>query len=402
MTRPQARRFRGGGSVRWRCPSHHPAGHRDEDAPDAGPCFAGRDDRTARRARRCRGGRPRRLVAGRQLPDRRPDLPDGQPAAAGAADRRAHQAAAAGPLGDQPGVVLRLRARVPAGPRDRAGGALPGRTRPRRPRTGGRRLPRGDLHRDLPGGHPGHRGHAAALPAVLRTGRHPEPRVRDDSGLHPRGRGARLRAGARLRCGDGQPRPRRAGGGRRRRGRDRAPGGLVEGRLLPQPGARRGRAAGPAPQRRQDRRPHRAGPQGPRRGPLPARGPRVRRPRGRGFRPPRHAPPVRRGAGAGVVADPGHPGVRPRRRLGRHATAVADDRAPQPQGLDRTRRGGRRADAGHVPLPPGAAGDGPGEPGAPPDPRGVAAVLPPRGALRRRRRPDRGRAPRQPRRATCG
>ena len=55
----------------------------------------------------------------------------------------------------------------------------------------------------------------------------------------------------------------RARGGRRRRGRDRPAGGLVEGHLLPQPGPRRRGAADPAPQRREDLRADRARPQGP-------------------------------------------------------------------------------------------------------------------------------------------
>ncbi len=43
-----------------------------------------------------------------------------------------------------------------------------------------------------------------------------------------------------------------------------------------------------------------------------------------------------------LVADPGDPGRRPRRVLGRRTTALADDRAAQPQGLDRAARGRRR------------------------------------------------------------
>ena len=72
--------------------------------------------------------------------------------------------------------------------------------------------------------------------------------------------------------------------------------GLVEGHLLHQPGPRRRRAADPAPQRLQDRRPDRARPQGSGAGPLAARGPRLPGARGRGRRRSRHASPVLRGA----------------------------------------------------------------------------------------------------------
>ncbi len=58
--------------------------------------------------------------------------------------------------------------------------------------------------------------------------------------------------------------------------------------------------AGAAPQRGQDRRAHGARPQGPGRGPRAAVGPRLRRDRGGGVRPPRHAPPLRRRARRGV------------------------------------------------------------------------------------------------------
>ena len=42
-----------------------------------------------------------------------------------------------------------------------------------------------------------------------------------------------------------------------------------------------------------------------------AAGPRLRRHRGRGRRPARHAPPVRRRAGRGLGQDPGHPAAPP-------------------------------------------------------------------------------------------
>ncbi len=108
-------------------------------------------------------------------------------------------------------------------------------------------------------------------------------------------------------------------GRRRRRGRDRPARGLVEGDLVPQPGPRRRRTAGPSPQRRQDRRPDRPRPQAARRGREALRGPRLRGAVGRGRRPSRHALPVRRGAGDGVRQDPGHPARRARRLGGRPA-----------------------------------------------------------------------------------
>ena len=74
-------------------------------------------------------------------------------------------------------------------------------------------------------------------------------------GLHPRGRRARLRALARVRRGDGQPRPgrRRCRGGRRVR--DRPAGRVVAREQVRRPGPRRCGAPDPAPQRLQDRQP---------------------------------------------------------------------------------------------------------------------------------------------------
>ena len=93
---------------------------------------------------------PGPLVARGELPVGRADLPDGQPAAARAAAPRAREAAAARPLGHDPGPELHLR---PPQPRDhgaRHGDALHHRPRPRRPRRGGRGVPRGHLLRGLP------------------------------------------------------------------------------------------------------------------------------------------------------------------------------------------------------------------------------------------------------------
>ena len=138
---------------------------------------------------------------------------------------------------------------------------------PRRPGAGGRRATwRAPTARSIPRSTQDEAGLLRLFRQFSSARRHPQPRVGDHARVDPRGRRARLRAGARVRRGDGQPRPARAGRGRRRRGRDRPAGGVLEGHLVPQPGPRRRGAADPAPQRRQDRRADRAGPQGPGRG----------------------------------------------------------------------------------------------------------------------------------------
>ena len=103
-------------------------------------------------------------------------------------------------------------------------------------------------------------GMAAAVQAVLLPGRHPFARGAGDPRLHPRGRRARLLAGARLRGGVRQPGPDRGLRDRRRRGRDRAAGRQLALQQVPQPGPGRRGAADPAPERVQDRQPDRAGP----------------------------------------------------------------------------------------------------------------------------------------------
>jgi xylulose-5-phosphate/fructose-6-phosphate phosphoketolase len=76
-----------------------------------------------------------------------------------------------------------------------------------------------------------------------------------DARLDPRGRRARLLAGARLRGGLRQPRPDRGLRDRRRRGRDRAAGRQLALQQVPRPGPGRRGAADPAPERVQDRQP---------------------------------------------------------------------------------------------------------------------------------------------------
>src|SRR6185312_9188758 len=60
-----------------------------------------------------------RLLAGVQLPLRRDDLPAGQPSPQGAPAHRARQAPPAGPLGREPGALLRLDPPQPADQRAR-------------------------------------------------------------------------------------------------------------------------------------------------------------------------------------------------------------------------------------------------------------------------------------------
>ena len=96
---------------------------------------------------------------------------------------------------------------------------------------------------------------ARALQAVLVPWRHPEPCRTRDSGLDPRGWGARLRADARIRSRVRQSRPPRRLRCRRRRGRDRATGRQLALEQVPEPEDGRRGAADPPPERLQDRQP---------------------------------------------------------------------------------------------------------------------------------------------------
>ena len=93
------------------------------------------------------------LLAGSQLPDRRPDLPPGQPAPARAAAAGARQAPPAWPLGHLARAEPHLRPPESADPRARSRRHLPGRSRPRRPRPGGQRVSRRHVLGGLPGDH---------------------------------------------------------------------------------------------------------------------------------------------------------------------------------------------------------------------------------------------------------
>ena len=98
-----------------------------------------------------------------------------------------------GHWGTTPGLNLDLRAHEPRHPQLGPRRDLRHRPRPRRPRHGRQRLPRGHVQRGLPQHRAGRGGAAQALPPVLLPGRHPQPRGARDAGLDPRGRRARLR-----------------------------------------------------------------------------------------------------------------------------------------------------------------------------------------------------------------
>ena len=106
-------------------------------------------------------------------------------------EARAHQAAAARPLGHDARTQLHLRA-----PESRDRGAGPRRdlsrgARPRRSGARRQRVSRGHVHRALPRDHAGRGGHAAALQAVQLPRRHSESRRAGDARLDPRRRRAR-------------------------------------------------------------------------------------------------------------------------------------------------------------------------------------------------------------------
>ena len=112
-----------------------------------GECIHDHDRHLGHRAAlRGRAAAHRRLLAGGELPVRRPDLPARQPAAPRAADRRAHQATAAGALGHHARAEPRLRTHQPGDPQLGPRRDLRDRSRPRRSRPRGQRLPGGHLH----------------------------------------------------------------------------------------------------------------------------------------------------------------------------------------------------------------------------------------------------------------
>ena len=260
-----------------------------------------------------------------------------------------------GHWGTTPGSELRLRAPQPRHPRQRPRRHLRHRARARRSRPRGQHLPRGYLHRGLSQHHARRGGPPAAVPPVLLPRRDSEPRGAGDAGLDPRGRRARLRARPCLRRGVRQPRPARLLRRGRRRGRDRPAGGELAFQQVREPGARRRGASGPASQRLQDRQPDRSGAHPARRAARAARGLRPRALLRGGRRPGDHAPAHGRDTRPGGQRHRRHPGACSRRR--HRAAALADDRPAHAKGLDGTQGGRRPADGGHLPRPPGPAGE---------------------------------------------
>ncbi len=265
------------------------------------------------------------------------------------------------------------------------------RPRARRPGDRRQRLPRGHLHRGLPEHHPRRRRDARAVPPVLLPGRHPQPRRARDAGLDPRGRRARLRPLARLRRGLRQPGPRGLLRRRRRRGRDRAARHELALQQVPQPGhatAPSCRSSTSTATRSPTRRSWRG-----------SREEELRAAHG-GLRPQAL---LRRGRRPGARAPADGRGPRRRRSTrsppssGRRARSGVTERPRWPMIVLRTPKGwtGPKAVDGkpvegtwrshQVPLAEVRTNAA-----QPPDPRGLAAQLPARGALRRDRRPGPG------------
>ena len=165
-----------------------------------------------------------------------------------------------GHWGTTPGLNFLYTHLEPRDPGARPRRDLRLRAGPRRARGRRAGVPRGDVQRALSPRVAGRGGATRVVPAVLVPGRDPEPRGARDAGLDPRGRRARLRTLARLRRGlrrsGSHGRVRR----RRRGGRDRAPRDELALEQVLGPRTRRPRPADPAPERLQDRQPHRARP----------------------------------------------------------------------------------------------------------------------------------------------
>ena len=263
-------------------------------------------------------------------------------------------------------------------------------------RTGARRqhLPGRHLQRGLSGGHPRRSRAEDAVPAVLVSRRHSEPRRAGDARQHPRRRRARVLAEPRVWRRVRQPRTHRRLRHRRRRSRDRTAGHGVALEQVPQPGHRRRGAADPAPERLQDRQPGGAGAH-------PARGAATAAARlrlGAVLRRRATTPRSMHRADGGDARPrrsqryPRHPSTR-RDERARVATALADDRPRHAEGLDRPARRRRTADRRHVPRAPGAAVRPAPQPGSPRAARAVDEELSAGGAVRRERRARRRAAP---------
>src|SRR6266702_2905592 len=161
---------------------------------------------------------------------------------------------------------------------------------PRCARRDGAGLPGGHLLRGLSGPEPRRGGAPPALQGVLLSGRRREPLHPGAAGLHPRGRGARLRALPRLWRSLRQPGAHRRRGGGRRRGRDRPARHLLAREQVPEPDPRRRRPAGAVAERLQDQQPHPARPHPPRRAHEPLARLRLDAVPGGGLRPGLDAP----------------------------------------------------------------------------------------------------------------
>ena len=205
-----------------------------------------------------------RLLAGRQLPLGRADLSYDNPLLKEPLQRRAHQAAAVGPLGHHAGPEFHLRA-----PQPRHQAVRPECDLHRRPRHGGPGIVantylEGTYSEVYPHISQDEAGMKRLFTQFSFPGGIPSHAAPETPGSIHEGRRTGLRPLARLRRGVRQPRPAGRLRGGRRRGGNRAAGHELALEQVPQPGPRRRRAADPAPERLQDRRPDRAGPHQPR------------------------------------------------------------------------------------------------------------------------------------------
>ena len=120
-----------------------------------------------------------------------------------------------------------------------------------------------------------------------------------------------------------------------------------------------------------------------------------------GVRPERDAPGSCRDAGPLPRRDPRHPARGSHGAAGSGGpTSLADDRVALAEGVDRSQGGRRPAGRGVLAFAPGAFADARGDDAHRDDPRGMAAQLSARGAVRRRRRARRRRSPTCIRRVT--
>ena len=204
-----------------------------------------------------------------------------------------------------------------------------------------------------------------------------------DPGLDPRGRRARLRALARLRRRDGQPRPARRRGRRRRRVRDRSAGHVLARQQVRRPGRTTARCCRSCTSTatRSPTRPSRPG--------SPARSSRACcAATATAVLTVEGDDPADVHRQLAAALDQAHDEIREIQRAAREDGDL--ERRPWPMILLVTPKGWtgpherrRRPGRGHLAGPPGAAVRDPRERRPPPPARGVDAVLPARGALRR-------------------